>query len=81
MSKITIAMFIIIVIPFSAISQTLYGVWTDLDGSSVFPGVSKDETVTCIHPHMVLDSKDQPHIIWQKGTVNYYYGDIYYAYF
>ena len=59
-------------------SQTLYGVWTDLDGSSVKPGIS--ELNNCFYPCMILDSNNQPHFIWQYGKTSDYKGEIFYKY-
>jgi len=80
-SKLLIS-FILIIFPYMSFSQTLNGVWTDLDGSSVKPGISDKSAVERISPWMVLDSKDQPHIIWQEGAdmANRWKGEIFYKY-
>ena len=44
MSLIRLQFIIVIIIlftPVASLSQTLYGVWTDLDGSSVKPGSTR----------------------------------------
>jgi hypothetical protein len=53
---------------FPLYAQTLNGLWTDLDGSSIGDGLSQKGDVLCQSPRMVLDSKDQPHFIWQYGS-------------
>ena len=72
--------FILIIFPYMSFSQTLYGVWTDLDGSSVFPGLSDSESTECFAPRMALDCKDQPHVIWLHGKTYDFKGELYYRY-
>jgi len=74
--------FILIIFPYMSFSQTLYGVWTDLDGSSVNPGISGENQVDRRYPRMAIDQKDQPHIIWQHGAdqSDGWRGEIYYRF-
>jgi len=74
--------FILIFSPYTSFSQTLYGVWTDLDGSSVNPGISGENQKDKRYPRMAIDQKDQPHIIWQHGAnaMDGFKGELMYRY-